>query len=263
MINKAVTIHPQAIVGPKSYLDENVKIGPYAIIGDNVKIGAGTVVDSFAQVLGHTQVGKDCHIFSSAIIGNIPQDLKYKGEKSFLIIGNNNKIREFVTINPGTEKNAQTTIGNNNLIMAYSHIAHDCSIGDDNILANNATLAGYVAIGNRAVLGGLAAVHQFCRLGDFSIVGGCSKVVQDIPPYSMCDGRPAGVCGLNLVGLRRGGFSSDVIRVLKSAFKIIFFENHSFDETKNIIKKGLPPLKEIDNLLGFISSSKRGIKRHK
>ncbi|UCC94937.1 MAG: acyl-ACP--UDP-N-acetylglucosamine O-acyltransferase, partial [Candidatus Omnitrophota bacterium] len=229
-INMSIQIHPQALVSPTAQLGEDVTIGPYAIIGDNVKIGSGCTIDSFAQVLGYTEVGKNCHIFPYAIVGNIPQDLKYKGDRSYLLIGDNNRIREFVTINPGTEKDTKTIIGSNNLIMAYSHIAHDCMIGDNNILANGATLAGYVEINNNAIIGGLVAVHQFCRLGGFSIVGGCSKVVQDVPPYSMCDGHPARIYALNLTGLRRAKFPLDVIKTLKKAFKILFFEKHTFEE---------------------------------
>jgi UDP-N-acetylglucosamine acyltransferase len=254
-------IHPTAMVNPSSYLDENVKIGPYAIVGENVKIGANTCVEAFAQVIGYTEVGKNCHIFPYAVIGSIPQDLKYKGERSYLIVGDNNRIREFVTINPGTEKDSKTIIGNNNLIMAYSHIAHDCKIGNDNILANCATLAGYVEIENKVVIGGLVAIHQFCRLGSFSIVGGCSKVVQDIPPYSMCDGHPAKVKGINLVGLKRAGFTSSTINDLKKAFKILFFEGHSLKYAQELVKNNLPSSKEIEYLLQFISSSKRGIGR--
>ncbi len=254
----SVYIDPRAIVSPKAQIGKDVKIGPYATISEKVKIGAGCVIDSFAQLLGYTTLGELCHIFPYAVVGNIPQDLKYKGEISFLVIGDNNRIREFVTINPGTEKNATTTIGNNNLIMAYSHIAHDCEIGNDNVLANVATLAGYVKVGNKIVVGGLVAVHQFCRLGDFSMIGGCSKVVQDVPPYSMCDGHPAAIHGLNSVGLRRAKFPSLAIRNLKKAFKIIFFENCPPGQSKKITQKNLPPSKELENLLEFISSSKRG-----
>jgi UDP-N-acetylglucosamine acyltransferase len=257
----ATHIDRRAIVSSSSYLDEDVKVGPYAIIGDNVKIGASSEVGAFAQVIGNTEIGKNCQIFSYAVLGSIPQDLKYKEEKSYLVIGDNNRIREFVTVNPGTKEDSLTAVGNNNLIMAYSHIAHDCKIGNDNILANGATLAGYVEIEDRVVIGGLVAVHQFCRLGSFSIVGGCSKVVQDIPPYSMCDGHPAKIRGVNLVGLRRANFSSEVISILKKAFKILFFDNHSFNTGKEIVKNTLSPLKEIDYLLHFISSSKRGISR--
>jgi len=257
----SVQIDPKAMVSPKAQLGKGVKIGPYAIIGDDVKIGSGCVIDSFAQVLGYTELGQGCHIFPYAVIGNIPQDLKYKGDKSFLIVGDNNRIREFVTINPGTDEGAKTVIGNDNLIMAYSHIAHDCRIGDGNVFANSATLAGYVTVGNRVVIGGLVAIHQFCRLGDFSIIGGCSKVVQDIPPYSMCDGHPATICGLNLVGLKRAKFSSSTIRTLKKAFKIIFFDNHLIAQSKELVQRDLLPLKELEHLFEFISSSKRGISK--
>ncbi|MCF7916553.1 MAG: acyl-ACP--UDP-N-acetylglucosamine O-acyltransferase, partial [Candidatus Omnitrophica bacterium] len=190
-------IDPRAMVDPSAKIAEGVRVGPYAIVSSNVEIGAGTIIDAFAQVLGYTKIGCNCHIFSQSVVGSIPQDLKYKGERSYLEIGDNNKIREFVTINPGTEKDTKTIIGNDNLIMAYSHVAHDCIIGNKNILANGATLAGYVQIGKSVVVGGLVAIHQFCRLGDYCIIGGCSKVVQDVPPYSMCDGHPAVVRALN------------------------------------------------------------------
>jgi len=257
----ATKVDSKAIVSPSAQLGNDVEVGPYAIIGDNVKIGAGCIIDSFAQVLGYTEIGKKTHIFPYAVVGNIPQDLKYKGEKSFLIIGENNRIREFVTINPGTDKDSTTEIGNGNLLMAYSHIAHDCKIGNNNILANVATLAGYVDIGSNVVIGGLVAIHQFCRLGDFSIIGGCSKVVQDIPPYSMCDGHPAEIRGINSLGLKRSAFSTDTIKILKNAFKTLFFEEHSFSEAKLIVQKDFPSSKELELLLEFISSTKRGISK--
>jgi len=256
-----VKIHPTAIVHPEAQLDEDVEIGPYAVIDKNVKIGKSTCIEGFAQILGYTQIGKNCHIFPYAVIGSIPQDLKYKGEKSFVVIGDNNTIREFVTINPGTEKGSSTIVGNNNLIMAYSHIAHNCKIGNNNILANVATLAGHVEIEDRVVIGGLVAIHQFCRVGSFSIIGGCSKVVQDVPPYSLCDGHPAKVRGINIVGLKRAGFSKEKIEIIRKAYKIIFFENHTFSVARQIILKELPLLEEINKLLDFISSSKRGIAR--
>ena len=256
-----VKIHPTAIVHPEAQLDEDVKVGPYAVVDKNVKIGKSTCIEGFAQILGYTQIGKNCHIFPYAVIGSVPQDLKYKGEKSFVVIGDNNTIREFVTINPGTEKDSSTIVGNNNLIMAYSHIAHNCKIGNNNILANVATLAGHVEIEDRVVIGGLVAIHQFCRIGSFSIIGGCSKVVQDIPPYSLCDGHPAKVRGINIVGLKRAGFSKEKIEIIRKAYKIIFFENHTFSVARQIILKELPSLEEINKLLDFISSSRRGIAR--
>jgi UDP-N-acetylglucosamine acyltransferase len=254
-------IHSTAMVSPGARLGKNVTIGPYATIGEHVTIGEGCVIDSFAQVLGYTDLGKDSHVFPYAVVGNIPQDLKYKGERSFLTIGAGNRIREFVTINPGTDKDTYTRIGDNNLIMAYSHVAHDCTIGNGNILANAATLAGYVTIEDRVVIGGLVAIHQFCRVGNLAIIGGCSKVVQDMPPYSMSDGHPAKVCGLNLVGLRRAQVASSLIKDLKNAFKILFFEDHPFDKARSLVEKSVPSSPELAALLEFVASSKRGIGR--
>jgi len=257
----ALHIDSKAQVDSGACLSDGVRIGPYAVVGKNVKIGRDSVIDSFAQVLGHTTIGSNCRIFSYAVIGNIPQDLKYTGKISFLDIGNNNCIREFVTMNPGTEENSRTIIGNDNLIMVYSHIAHDCRVGDGNILANSTTLAGHVQIEDKAVVGGLVAIHQFCRIGGTSIIGGCSKVVQDVPPYSMCDGHPASVYGLNLVGLKRAGVESEKIRILKKAFKELFFQNRLLNEAKQTITEELPLSKEIKHLLAFVSNSKRGISR--
>lgn len=254
-------VHPNAVVYPGAKLGNNVDVGPFAVIGSEVKIGSSTVIDAGVHVLGNTKIGNKCHIFSHAVIGSISQDLKHTDQKSFLEIGNNNLIREFVTINSGTEEGSKTVIGNNNLFMAYTHIAHDCVIGNDNVLANCATLAGHVTIEDKVIIGGLAAVHQFCRLGVYSIVGGCSKVVQDIPPYSMCDGHPAVVRGINSIGLRRNKFSSEKIKALKQAFKILFFQEHTLDKAKKAVKQSIPSCKEVDSLLKFVSSSKRGIGR--
>ena len=256
-----IKVDEKAIVSKKAHLGSGVTVGPYAVIGPDAEIGEGTSIDAFAQVIGNTKIGKNCHIFSHAVIGGVPQDLKYKGEKSFLVVGNNNIIREFVTMNLGTEKDSKTIIGNNNLIMAYSHIAHDCIIGNYNILANCATLAGHVTIEDKVTIGGLVAVHQFCRLGLLSIVGGCSKVVQDVAPFSMSDGHPSVACGLNSIGMKRANFSLEAIRVLKKAFKILFFENHTLDKAKELVKRELPLTKEISYLLSFVSSSKRGLGR--
>ena len=257
----AINVHPQALVSPESDIDDGVVIGPYAIIGPNVKIGRFSEVGAFCYVTGYTEIGEKCKLFPHSVIGSSPQDLKYNGEKSYLVIGDNNTIREFVTINPGTETGSKTVVGSGNLIMAYSHIAHNCRIGDENVFANLATLAGHVEIGNKVVIGGGTAIHQFCRIGDFSIIGGCSKVVQDVPPFSLCDGHPSKVKGLNLVGLRRAGFDKDTIRDLKKAFKLLFFEEHTFKYAREEILESLPRLKEIDYLLTFIAGSKRGISR--
>ena len=254
-------IHPSAIIGKNSVIGKNVKIGPFAVVADNVTIGDGTIIDAGAQILDYTDIGKNCHIFSYAVVGSVSQDLKYKDCLSYVKIGDSNTIREFVTINRGTDCESATTIGKYNHIMAYSHIAHDCSIGDHNILANCATLAGHVTIGDHVVMGGLSAVHQFCRVGALAIIGGCTKVVQDIPPYSMCDGHPAQVRGINLVGLRRAGYKQDAVRLLKKAYKIVFFDNHPFDKAEELVVKDVVKSKEVEQLLAFLSSSKRGVTR--
>lgn len=257
----AKDIHPQALVDPRAQIADGVSVGPYAVIGSGVRILNGTRIDAFAQVIGNTEVGRDCKIFSYSVVGSPPQDLKYKGEKTFLTIGDRNTIREFVTINPGTEEGSKTVIGNDNLIMAYSHIAHNCMVGSYNVLANVATLAGHVEVGDRAVIGGLVAIHQFCRIGNFAMIGGCSKVVQDVPPYSLCDGHPARVRGINLVGLRRRKMPKEVVEALKKAFKLFFFEDHSFDVARQLVQNSLPVSPELDEVINFVSSSKRGICR--
>lgn len=254
-------IHPTAIIDKKAQISDEVKVGPYAIIGANVKIGKGTQIGAFCVLDGHTEIGKNCKISSSAVIGSIPQDLKFKGEKTSLKIGDNNIIREFVTINTGTAEGGKTSIGDNNLFMAYGHVAHDCKVGSNCIIANNGTLAGFVTLEDRAVIGGLVAVHQYTRIGTLSIIGGCSKVVQDVPPYSTCDGHPAKVYGLNLVGLKRAGISKEVIQNLKHAFKLLFFSRLSIKHATEKIQKEITGTKEVANLVKFVTSSERGICR--
>ncbi|MCD6540136.1 MAG: acyl-ACP--UDP-N-acetylglucosamine O-acyltransferase [Candidatus Omnitrophica bacterium] len=257
----SVQIHSQALVSERAFLSCGVEVGAFSIIEDEVKIGENTKIGPNCFVTGATTIGKSCRIFKGAVVGSPPQDLKYKGEKTYLEIGDNNVIREFVTINPGTEEDSKTIIGSNNLIMAYSHIAHNCKIGNNCILANGTTLAGYVTIEDRVVVGGLVAVHQFCRIGRFSIVGGCSKVVQDIPPYSLVDGHPAKVRGINLVGLKRANFSKETIDILHRAFKILFFKGHTLKSALEIVEKQIPLIPEVEELLQFLKDSKRGISR--
>ena len=254
-------IHPHALVSKKASLSSGVEVGPFSIIEANVKIGENTKVGPHCLITGYTTIGKNCQIYKGASLGTPPQDLKYKGEKSYVEIGDSNIIREFTTVNPGTQENEKTIIGNNNLIMAYSHIAHNCKVGNNCVLANAATLAGYVELEDRVVVGGLVAVHQFCRLGKLSIVGGCSKVVQDIPPFSMADGHPAAVKSINLTGLKRAKISSDSIRLLKQAFKIIFFQNHTMSSAVGLLKKKPVSSLQVEYLLKFIESSSRGIAR--
>lgn len=254
-------IHPSAIISPKAKLAGNVSVGPYSIIGDHVSIGADTVVGAHCLIEGNTTIGKKCEIFTGAVIGSRPQDLKFKNEKVFLEIGDNNIIREYCTLNPGTAEGAKTTIGNDNLLMAYSHIAHDCSVGNGCVLANNSTLAGHVTIEDKAVVGGIVAIHQFVRIGMLSIIGGCSKVVQDIPPFSTCDGHPARVYGLNLIGLRRKGVSNKSIKQIDQAFKIIFNSGLIAKHALEKVERELELTEEIAYLVNFVKNSGRGLTR--
>ncbi|MCM8796763.1 MAG: acyl-ACP--UDP-N-acetylglucosamine O-acyltransferase [Candidatus Omnitrophica bacterium] len=255
-------IHQTAIVSKKAKLADDIQVGPYSIISDNVVIGQGTKIGSHCVIEGNTTIGKNCEIFTGAVLGSRPQDLKYKGEKVFLEIGNGNIIREYCTFNPGTiEGNSKTVVGNDNLFMAYSHIAHDCVVGNNCIIANNGTLAGHVTIEDKAVVGGLVAIHQFVKVGTLSIIGGCSKVVQDVPPYSTCDGHPARVYGLNLIGLRRHKINLETLHGLKKAFKILFNSGLSPKHAADRIEEELRHIPEVLYLLNFVRSSQRGIAR--
>ena len=252
-------IHSTAIVSKKAKLADDIQVGHYTIITDSVTVGGGTKIGAYCVIEGNATIGKHCEIFTGAVIGSKPQDLKYKGQTSFLEIGDNNIIREYSTFNPGTEEGSKTTVGNNNVFMAYSHIAHDCIIGNDCIIANNGTLAGHVTIEDKAVIGGLVAIHQFVRIGRLSITGGCSKVVQDIPPYSTCDGHPARIYGLNLIGLRRNAIPKDSIEKLHRAFNILFNLGLSTKHALERAEKEIEPCSEVSYLIDFIKNSSRGI----
>lgn len=256
-----VKIHPTAIVDPQARLGAGVTVGPYSIIERGVTLGENVEIGAHAVITGQTNIGRDCKIFSGAVIGSIPQDKKFGGQDDVgLVIGEKNVFREFVTVNMGTvEGGGRTIIGNGNFIMAYAHVAHDCRIGDGCIIANAGTLAGHVTLEDRVVLGGLAAVHQFVRLGKLSIIGGCSKVVQDIPPFSTCDGHPAKVFGLNLVGLKRSDMSKETMHTLRKAFKILFHSGLSRSNALEQVTKELPSCPELDHLLNFVKTSERGI----
>jgi len=255
-------IHPTAIISKNAKLAEGVIVGPYSVVGDNVAIGAGTKIAAHCVIEGNTTVGSGCEIFTGAVVGSRPQDLKYKGDDSSLVIGDNNIIREYCTINPGTEDGGITRAGNNNLFMAYSHIAHDCVVGNNCVFANNATLAGHVTVEDKVVIGGLVAIHQFVRMGTLSIVGGCSKVVQDIPPFSTCDGHPARVYGLNLVGIRRHKIEKETIHQLDHAFRILFNSGLSVKHALEQLEKEITDqTKEVAHLVDFVKKSERGISR--
>ena len=254
-------IHPSAIVSLKAKIDSSVIVGPYSIIGDNVNIGANTLIGSHCVIEGNTTIGSGCQIFTGAVVGSKPQDLKFKGEDVFLEIGDNNVIREYCTLNPGTGQAGKTVIGGNNLLMAYSHVAHDCLVGSGCVLANNCTLAGHVTIEDKVVIGGIVAIHQFVRVGMLSITGGCSKVVQDIPPFSTCDGHPARVYGLNLIGLRRKGIPRESIKQIDRAFKLIFNSGLSAKHATEKVEKELTLTEEVGYLVNFIKNSERGLTR--
>jgi UDP-N-acetylglucosamine acyltransferase len=261
LITQMMKIHPTAIVSKKAQLADGVDIGPYAVITDNVTIGSHTTIGPHCVIDGNTTVGANCEIFTGAVIGSQPQDLKYKGEKSYLEIGESNIIREYCTFNLGTNEGGKTVVGSHNLFMAYSHVAHDCLVGSHCVIANNGTLAGHVTIEDKAVIGGIVAIHQFVRIGMLSIIGGCSKVVQDIPPFSTCDGHPARVYGLNLVGLRRSAISKETVEQLDHAFKILFNSGLSKAHALEKIAQELKPSKEISYLVEFAKKSERGLSR--
>lgn len=258
-------IHPTAIVHPKARLADAVAVGPYAVIGEHVTIGAGTQVGSHCVVDGRTTLGESCRLFTGAVVGSIPQDLKYRGEETVLVIGDRNVIREYATINPGTEGGGgKTTIGSDCFFMAYAHVAHDCFIGHHVVLANSVALAGHITIEDRAIVGGLVGVHQFVRIGALSMVGGCSRVIQDVPPYATCVGYPARVFGLNSEGLRRAQVSTDAKEQLHRAFRLLFHSKlsmrHALEQVEAVAGSATP-CPEILHLLEFIRQSKRGVCR--
>jgi len=255
----ATIVHPTAIVSKKAKLGEKVEIGPFCVIGDNVEIGDETKIGSRVYIEGWTRIGKRCHIFQGAVIGTPAQDTHYEGEVSFVEIGNYNLIREYVTIHRGTKKESKTYIGNNNFIMAYSHIAHNCWVGNNVVIANMGTLAGYVTIEDRAVIGGLTGVHQYVRIGTCAMVGGCSKVIKDIPPFTLANGNPARIYKLNVVGLRRAGISQTTRNHLSRAYRILFRSGLNTTQALERIENELEGIPEIKYLCDFIRTSKRGI----
>lgn len=258
---RSVMIHPTAIVHPDAELGEGVEVGPYSIIEGAVKIGDRTKVGARVTIEGNTTIGKDNEFFTGAVIGSVTQDKKFDGGTSFLKIGDGNKFREYVTINPGTKDGTQTLIGNYNLLMAYSHVAHDCVIGNHTVLANQGTLAGHVIVEDRAIIGGLSAVHQFARIGTLAIIGGCSKVVQDVPPYMMVDGHPARAYGINSVGMDRAEIPKEEKTSMKKAYRIVFKSKQTLKKALQQLETELPPSPCLETLLQFLKSSERGICR--
>ena len=262
-------IHPSAIIDPKAEIAEDVEIGPYAVIGPNVVIGRKTQIGAHTVVEGHTSIGSENRIGHFASVGGAPQDMKYRGEPTKLVIGDRNLIREFTTLHTGTiQDQGITKIGNDNWIMAYVHIAHDCVVGNNTIFSNNAQIAGHVHVGDWAILGGMCGVHQFVRIGEHSMIGGASKLVQDLPPYVIASGAVAEPHGLNAEGLKRRGFTPETIAVLRNAYRILYKDGLTFDEAKVAIEQLsldeslLADSKiKVQEFLEFLAASTRGIIR--
>ena len=255
-------IHPTAIIDPSAQLSADVEVGPYAVIGKHVSVGSGTRIGPHAVIDSWTKIGSDNRIFQFASVGAPPQDLKYAGEETFLEIGDRNTIREFATLHRGTKDGGGVTrVGSGCLLMAYSHVAHDCMVHDRVILANGATLAGHVEVEQQAILGGLAAVHQFCRVGCHTMVSGGAMIVQDIPPYTIAQGDRAKTMGLNTIGLKRRGFSEATLKGLKSAYRLVFRSGLRLEDALCQIDEELEQTPELNHFVNFIKQSERGIAR--
>ncbi len=256
-------IHPSAIISDSATIGNNVTIGPYCVINDNVTIGDNCTLKSHVVIDGYTTIGQDNTFFPFASIGQLTQDLKYKEEPTYLIIGDRNTFRESCTIHRSTSPDTPTTIGDDNLFLCYAHVAHDCVIGNHCIFSNNGSLAGHVQVEDHVIVSGLSGIHQFCRIGAHAIVGGFTKVVQDVPPFTIADGNPAVIRGINQVGLQRRGFTKEDISFLRRAYKRVFLHKE-----KNL-SETLAQLKEADcaenqhvqRLITFLESSERGVTR--
>lgn len=256
-----MNISPLACVSENALLGKDVTIGPFVTIDDNVVIGDGTIIDSNAVIHSGARIGKNCHIHSGAVVSDIPQDLKFKGEDSLAIIGDNTSIREFVTIHRGTASKGKTTIGNKCLIMAYCHVAHDCELGDNVIMSNQVQLAGEVVVGDFAVLGGGALVHQFTHIGKHVMLQGGSLVNKDLPPYIMAGRYPISYEGVNSVGLHRRGFSEEQINKIQQVYRVLYLSRLNNSEALAKVIAELPQSQEKDDIVNFVKASKRGIVR--
>ena len=250
-------IHPTAIVDGNSKISENVEIGPYCIVGPNVEIGSNTKLHSHISIKGNTKIGKKNEIFPFVSIGSPPQDLKYKGEKNSILIGDNNKLREYVNINPGTSQGGTITkLGNNNLLMVYCHIAHDCNLGNNIVLANNVQVGGHVSIEDNAIVGGSCAIHQFSRIGKLAMIGGMTGVLSDVIPFGLSLGNRNNLIGLNLIGLRRAKTSNEDIKILQNFYDKVFY-NQNFRSNIEILDDHMKENKYVKNIIDFINSDKK------
>lgn len=257
-----MTIHPAAVVSPDAKIGAGTEIGPYSIIGPDVTIGKNTIIGPHVVIERHTDIGDRCRIFQFASIGGDPQDLKFKGEKTRVIIGNNNIIREYVTINRSTTADiGVTVIGDNNLIMAYCHVAHNCKLGNNIVMSSGAMLAGHIHIEDFAIIGGMTGIHQFTRIGRHAFIGGASAVAKDVPPFVIAAGNHAKPFGLNIVGLTRRGFQEETLSALKQAYKILYRSSLLLSDALDKIKSEVPDLPEVRQFVEFIEKSERGICR--
>lgn len=257
MVNR--NIHPTAIIEEGAKIGKDVVIEPYAIIKKHVTLHDRVTIKSHAYIDGHTTIGEGTVVYPSASIGTKPQDLKYRGEKTFVSIGKNCEIREFVTINSSCQENSVVEVGDNCLIMAYCHVAHNCKVGNRVIMANNATLAGHVTVEDFAIIGGMTPIHQFTRIGRHAMVGGMSRVTHDIPPYTIGAGIPYKFGGLNIIGLKRNGISLEARKELAKAFKLVYRSNLYLDEALKVIERELQLLPEIQHWITFCRETKRGL----
>ncbi|WP_372474819.1 acyl-ACP--UDP-N-acetylglucosamine O-acyltransferase [Capnocytophaga sp. ARDL2] len=250
---------PLAYVHPGAKIAKNVVIEPFTTIHNNVEIGEGTWIGSNVTIMEGARIGKNCQIFPGAVISAVPQDLKFGGEESLAIIGDNTTIRECVTINRGTAASGQTIVGSNCLLMAYVHVAHDCIVGNNVVMANSVALAGHVTVGNYAVIGGLAAVHQFITIGDHTMISGGSLVRKDVPPYIKAAKEPLSYIGINSIGLRRRGFSTEKIREIQDIYRILYQQRYNNTQAIEIIEAEMQATPERDEIIQFVRNSSRGI----
>ncbi|MBI2871489.1 MAG: acyl-ACP--UDP-N-acetylglucosamine O-acyltransferase [Candidatus Omnitrophica bacterium] len=257
--NYTVQIHPTACVHPKAQIGEGVDVGPYCVVGEHVTIGPGTRLMSHVVLDGYTEIGERCEIYPGAVIGTRSQDLKYRGGVTRVRIGDQNTVREYVTVHTATGEESETFIGDRNLIMAYAHIAHDCRIEDGVIIANAVTMGGHVTIESQAIVGGMVGIHQFVRVGRLSIIGGFSKLVKDIPPFMMADGHPVKVFGINRLGLERAGLEPRCRDELKKAHRLLYRSDLAVTQALARIEKELASYPELTHLVRFIRESERGI----
>jgi len=257
----ATEIHENAIVAPGAHVGDDCRIGPYCVVGSHVTLGTGTVLHSHVVVDGDTVIGAGCELFPFACIGKRTQDLKYAGGQSQVVVGDNTTLREYVTIHQSTDDGGRTVVGNNCSILAYCHIAHDCTVGNGVIMSNAVNLAGHVVVEDDVVFGGLGGIHQFVRIGEGAMVSATAKVVQDVVPYCLADGNPASIVSVNKIGMRRHGHDDEAVRAVSQAFKLLFRSNMTLEKASSRIRETLGTVPEVQHMLDFAAASERGLAR--